>query len=135
MLSNGASRRLSRVKSKDTKPEVAVCDIVRKLGARCRVQDSNLPGKPDLVFRRRKKIIFVHGCFWHRHRDCSRTQTPASRTSYWIPKFARTVARDRQALRKLRRAGWSVLVVWECELARPDSVARKIAAFLSGQRI
>lgn len=122
---------MALVKSKNTGPELTVRKLVFSMGYRFRIHVVNLPGKPDLVFAGRKKAIFVHGCFWHRHEDCKKASTPASNTEYWLPKFVRTVERDRQSIEALRALGWTVLIVWECELGNMDDLADKLRAFLN----
>lgn len=124
------SQQMSLVRSKNTKPELAVRKLVFSMGYHYRIHDVGLPGKPDLVFRARKKVIFVHGCFWHRHKDCKKATTPSSRTEYWLPKFARTVERDQQHLELLHDLGWKTLVIWECELKDINALAAKLLAFL-----
>jgi DNA mismatch endonuclease (patch repair protein) len=126
----GRSRQMSLVKSKNTGPELAVRKVVFSMGYRYRIHGAGLPGKPDLVFVRRKKAVFVHGCFWHRHHGCKKATTPSSNTEYWLPKFDRTVERDRQALNALHERGWRALVVWECELKDMGALADKLRAFL-----
>lgn len=127
----GRSRQMSLVKSKNTGPELTVRKLVFSMGYRYRLHGTGLPGKPDLAFTRKKKAIFVHGCFWHRHADCKKTTTPASNTDYWLPKFARTIERDRQTLEALSDRGWTSLVVWECELKDMGALASKLRAFLN----
>jgi len=126
------SRVMRAVKSGDTTPELIVRRLVHALGYRFRLHRSDLPGKPDLVFPRRQKAIQVHGCFWHRHACQAGQSTPATRLDYWNAKFARNVERDRRNLRALRRMGWSVLVVWECQTraAKRDALERRIERFL-----
>src|SRR5688572_19845135 len=109
------SRIMRAVKSRDTTPEMIVRRLVHGLGYRYRLECRDLPGQPDLVLPRLGKAIFVHGCFWHRDACEAGQSTPASRLDYWNAKFARNVLRDGRNLRKLRRLGWSVLVVWECQ--------------------
>ncbi len=127
------SARMARIRAKDTKPEMFVRRLVHRNGYRYRVHVGELPGSPDLVFRSRRKVIFVHGCFWHRHGDhCAKTRSPKSRQEYWGPKFERNRVRDSEVIRRLVEAGWSVLIVWECEV-RPASQAElldKIRDFL-----
>jgi DNA mismatch endonuclease, patch repair protein len=127
------SRIMRAVKSGDTTPEMIVRRLVHGLGYRYRLRARDLPGQPDLVLPRLGKAIFVHGCFWHRHACGAGQSTPASRMEYWNAKFARNVLRDRSNLRKLRRLGWSVLVVWECQtrLARRDALVSRLDRFLS----
>ena len=126
------SRVMRAVRSGDTTPELVMRRIVHALGYRYRLHARDLPGRPDLVLPRLGKAIFVHGCFWHRHACDAGRSTPASRVEYWQAKFARNVERDRSNLRKLRRLGWSVLVVWECQTraARREVFQRRIARFL-----
>lgn len=124
------SRQMSLVRSKNTMPELVVRKIVFSMGYRYRLHGADLPGKPDLVFRTRKKTIFVNGCFWHRHEGCKKATTPSSRLEYWLPKFMRTVERDSKHLNTLREMGWKTLVVWECELKDADALAGRLKAFL-----
>lgn len=131
LSANGRSRQMSLVKSKNTGPELTVRKLVFSMGYRYRIHAAGLPGKPDLVFVRKKKTVFVHGCFWHRHKDCKKATTPASNTEYWLPKFAATVERDRQTLDSLHELGWKSLVVWECELKDIAALAKKLRAFLN----
>jgi DNA mismatch endonuclease, patch repair protein len=121
------------VKSADTTPERAVRAAVRALGyaRRYRLHGAHLPGKPDLVFTSLGKVVFVHGCFWHGH-DCRRgARRPKDNAAYWRAKVARNRARDADTLSALRAAGWSALVVWECETRDSDALARKLSTFLS----
>ncbi len=122
---------MSHVRSKDTAPEWAVRRLVHALGFRYRLHVKGLPGRPDLVLPRHRKAIFVHGCFWHGHGCRGGGHVPATRTRFWQEKFARNVARDQQALRQLWRAGWQVLVVWECETRDAEQLRALLVAFLS----
>lgn len=124
------SENMRQIKSKNTKPEMVLRFMLHRAGYRYRLHSSVLPGKPDLIFPSRKAVIFVHGCFWHQHRNCQDGHVPESRSNYWIPKLSRNVERDTQVLRELRTLGWRVLVVWECELKSPEKVMRKAAKFL-----
>jgi DNA mismatch endonuclease, patch repair protein len=117
------SEIMRRVRSKDTTPEMAVRSLLHRLGFRFRLHCKNLPGKPDIVLPKHKAVIFIHGCFWHRHPGCSRASTPATRKGYWLPKFGRTVERDKRNQDELHRAGWNVIVVWECELRDMDRLS------------
>jgi DNA mismatch endonuclease (patch repair protein) len=129
------SERMGRVRSKDTKPELVVRRLVHSLGFRYRLHNTKLPGKPDLVFPGRRKIIFVHGCFWHRHgRACPLTRLPKSRLEFWQPKLEENHKRDRKNYRSLRASGWDILVLWECQLQDLEFVTGKITEFLSGSR-
>lgn len=122
------SKCMRSVHSKDTQPEMLVRRLVHRMGYRYRLHRTDLPGRPDLVFGSRKKIIFVHGCFWHGH-ACDNRGVPKSRVSYWRSKFLRNIKRDNRALQQLGDLGWKCLVLWECEL-RDDKLARRIARFL-----
>jgi DNA mismatch endonuclease, patch repair protein len=125
------SRIMATVKSKDTAPELIVRRLVHSLGFRYRLHVRALPGTPDLVFPRMRKVINVSGCFWHMH-GCGRCRIPSSRRRYWVAKLRRNATRDRQVGRSLRKAGWEVLTVWECQTqpARRGPLQRRIAAFL-----
>ena len=121
---------MRRIRSKHTSPELTVRRLVHGMGYRYRLHVASLPGKPDLVFRSRKKIIEVRGCFWHQHAGCIDSHIPKSRVGYWEPKLTRNKGRDVVNLRKLRSQGWTVLVLWECELADLRSVAKRIRYLL-----
>lgn len=128
---NQRSRLMRRVREKDTGPEMVVRRIAHRMGYRYQLHRADLPGKPDLVFVRRAKIIFVHGCFWHGHR-CRRGQNrPASNIAYWSAKLDRNKARDRRNASQLRRQGWSILVLWECELGKSQRIEDRLARFLN----
>lgn len=125
------SERMSRVRSKDTKPEMSVRSLVHRMGFRFRLHDRNLPGNPDLVFPSRGKIIFVHGCFWHRHGTrCRYTRWPKSKLGFWKPKLEQNHQRDKVVRAGLRKLGWKVLVVWECQLKNSQALAERVRAFL-----
>ena len=123
------SDNMRQIRHKNTKPELIVRRIVTELGYRYRLHVKTLPGKPDLTFRRTKRVIFVHGCFWHQHSSCSEGRVPGSRIGYWGPKLIRNVERDRSHLAALSAAGWQTLIVWECELNDPE-LAERIKSFL-----
>jgi len=124
------SERMRRIRSRDTKPELLVRRLVHGMGYRYRLSNPSLPGKPDLVFKSRKKAIFVHGCFWHQH-GCGNYKMPRTRLGFWLPKLAANKRRDEKVQRELRDLGWDVLVIWECEI-REDlvGVQKKIVDFL-----
>lgn len=128
------SRRatMKAVKGKDTKPELAIRQLIHRLGFRFRLHDGGLPGKPDIVFPARRKVIFVHGCFWHQHR-CPAAARPSSRREYWDAKLDGNMARDRHNQRRLRNMGWSSLVVWECQLKRTSFLEKRLVNFLNKQ--
>ena len=125
------SKRMSLVKSKDTKPELAVRKLLFSLGFRYRLQAKGLPGKPDIVFRKKKKAIFVHGCFWHQH-NCGAYKMPKSRIDFWHDKLSKNHIRDKKNLRILRKDGWKVLVVWECQIKKRSlqEVEKRLIKFL-----
>ena len=125
------SRIMSTVRSKNTLPELLVRSITHKLGFRYSLHRKDLPGSPDLVFSSRRKVIFVHGCFWHQHAGCPRSKAPATRQDYWLPKLEANRARDRRNTRHLQRLGWGVLIVWECELKDLDRLRKRIEGFLA----
>lgn len=120
---------MGRVRSKDTKPEMLVRRLVHGLGYRYRLHRRDLPGTPDLVFPSRRKAVFVHGCFWHQH-DCPRGSRPSSNKAFWNAKLRRNVENDRRNLAALADAGWSVLVIWECETTPLDTLRARIKSFL-----
>ena len=122
---------MAAVHSKNTKPEMLVRRIVHALGFRYRLHAADLPGHPDLVFPKRCKVIFVHGCFWHRHAGCRYTTTPKTRVEFWQEKFDANVARDRRTVRALKKQGWSVLIVWQCQLKNPEKLVGKLNDFLA----
>jgi DNA mismatch endonuclease (patch repair protein) len=108
------SRIMSRIRGKNTEPELRVRRVVLRMGYRVRLHAANLPGRPDIVLQRHRIAIFVHGCFWHRHQGCSFATRPATRRAFWMAKFRRNMARDRRIAGQLRRSGWSVITIWEC---------------------
>lgn len=122
-------------KAKDTRPEMKVRRMVHAMGFRYRLHAKDLPGKPDLVFRSRRKVIFVHGCFWHQHPDpaCKIARMPKSRPEFWRPKLERNRERDEESVKTLENSGWQVLVVWECSLRDPESTYTVLHQFLTGE--
>ncbi len=128
------SKRMARVRGKDTKPELTVRRVVHRLGYRYRLHGKELPGKPDLVFRSRRKVIFVHGCFWHRHEGCPLARLPKSRQDFWVPKLEGNRLRDARLQEEIMADGWRVLVVWECELKDREALARRLEAYLGPRK-
>ncbi len=131
------SERMGRVRNKDTKPEMLVRRLVHSMGYRYRLHSGKLPGRPDMVFVGRRKVIFVHGCFWHRHAEvtgeaCPLTRTPKSRLDFWEAKFEGNKERDRRNLANLREDGWDPLVVWECQTKDVERLASRVGRFLNG---
>lgn len=117
------SEVMARVKGRDTKPEMRLRRALHAAGLRYRLQAKELPGRPDIVFRRAKLAIFVHGCFWHRHPGCEHARTPKSRLDFWEPKLAGNVERDARQAADLAAAGWSVMTLWECETRDDAAIA------------
>jgi DNA mismatch endonuclease (patch repair protein) len=124
------NRTMAAVRGKDTKPEMLVRCLAHSLGYRCRLHNRKLPGVPDLVFPGRRKIIFVHGCFWHRHPGCSLARLPKSRLEFWVPKSEGNHERDAKNVKLLRRDGWRVKVIWECETKQPERLRKGLERFL-----
>jgi DNA mismatch endonuclease, patch repair protein len=129
--SSRRSENMRRIRSKGMKPELIVRSMVHRMGYRYGLHSRDLPGKPDLVFRTRKKVIEIRGCFWHQHRGCSEAHSPKSRTDYWFPKLARNGQRDKANYKQLLALGWLVLIVWECEVADTERLSTKLRTFLS----
>lgn len=127
------SARMAKIKGSDTKPEIMVRRLVHRMGFRYRLHVRKLPGSPDLVFSRHRAVIFVHGCFWHRHPDptCKLARLPKSRIDFWGPKLDQNHQRDLKVQKQLSDDGWRVLIIWECELRDPDGVALKVKEFLA----
>jgi DNA mismatch endonuclease, patch repair protein len=121
---------MSRIRSVDTAPELAVRRIVHSLGYRFRLHRRDLPGTPDLTLTRHRKVIFVHGCFWHGHVRCRRGTLPATNQEFWRAKISANKLRDRKVLTTLRRLGWSVLVIWQCEMRDAVGLNRRLQSFL-----
>lgn len=121
---------MARIRKFDTRPEMAVRRLVHARGYRYRLHASNLPGSPDLVFPRLRKVIFVHGCFWHRHGCRDGRKLPRGNHGYWVPKLARNVERDASNREKLRSLGWDVLVIWECQIAQNHDLETLVLEFL-----
>lgn len=126
------SENMRRIRAKDTKPEWTVRRLAHGMGYRYRLHAKDIAGKPDLVFRRRRKVIFVHGCFWHQHgkAGCADGKMPRTRLEYWRPKLERNRERDENARKMLKKAGWRVLVIWECETLDETVLKRRLKAFL-----
>ncbi len=121
---------MSRVRSKNTKPEMVVRSLLHRLGYRFRLHAQDLPGKPDIVMRPRRKAIFVHGCFWHQHQGCGKSALPASRVSFWSEKLQSNVNRDQRNIQKLNELGWDVMVVWECQTRDISNLLCRLTKFI-----
>ena len=124
------SRMMAQVRSKGTRPEMAVRRLLHGMGYRYRLHRSDLPGRPDIVFPSRRKAIFVNGCFWHQHHGCSGSHIPATNHDYWLAKLQGNQARDMKNIAVLEADGWSVETIWECQLGDTDDLACQLASFL-----
>lgn len=124
------SRNMARIRSKDTQPELAVRSAAHRLGYRFRLHRRDLPGSPDLVFPRLRAVIFVHGCFWHKHARCADGRVPQTRRQYWVPKLNGNKRRDARNARRLRALGWRVGVIWACQAEDPARLARTLSTVL-----
>ena len=130
------SRTMRHVLGKNTKPELVVRSVLHRMGYRFSLGGKDLPGRPDIVLPKHQTVIFVHGCFWHRHPRCKMASTPSSNTEYWNSKFQRNVERDQEAATMLKKLGWKVLVIWECEIRKElDQVVTKLKASLGGKHV
>jgi len=127
IVDDETSARMGRVRQKGTKPELTVRRLIYALGQRYRVDNRDLPGSPDIANRTRGWAVFVHGCYWHRHRGCSKATTPTRNRAFWMDKFATNLARDQRAIRDLRDMGYETLVVWECQCERDATLRRRLA--------
>ena len=124
------SRIMAQVKSKGMKPEMKVRRLLHGLGYRYRLHRKDLPGRPDLVFPSRRKVVFVNGCFWHKHAGCPRVRIPATNRDYWVAKLERNHARDERNVALLEESGWAVTTVWECQLKDLQAIAERLIDFL-----
>ena len=118
---------MSRIKSRDTKPELIVRSLLHRLGYRFRLHRKDLPGSPDIVLPKYRTVIFVHGCYWHRHEGCRYAYNPKSRVDFWQEKFRKNVERDRKARQAVEKLGWQVHVIWECETKDAEKLAMRLA--------
>jgi|SRR6185437_2133326 len=130
------SANMRAIRSRDTAPEITIRRMLSKMGYRYRLYAKDVPGKPDIVFRGRKKAILVHGCFWHQHAmpECSDSRRPKTNSDYWEAKLTRNVERDAVNAELLKTLGWSALIIWECQLRDPDNVAKTIRSFLGSPK-
>lgn len=125
---------MGRVRGKDTKPELLVRRILHRNGYRFRLHAKVLPGKPDIVLAKHRTVVLVHGCFWHRHKGCSDATVPKSRTDFWIQKFTDNVKRDARNQAVLRKLGWTIIIVWECETAKLDRLSDRLRREIEDHR-
>ncbi len=127
------SWNMSRIRGSNTKPEKAVRSLLHHMGYRFRLHRRNLPGTPDLILPKYQTVIFVHGCFWHRHKNCQYAYTPKSRINFWDAKFKENMTRDRCVQRQLRKEGWRIITVWECQIKNSDRLAKRLGRLLHHQ--
>jgi len=125
------SWNMSRINSRNTKPEKAVRSLLHRMGYRFRLHKKDLPGKPDIVLPKHRTVVFVHGCFWHRHENCRYTTTPKSNRDFWLAKFKTNVERDKAKASLLEAAGWKVIVVWQCELSDLHTLKQKLESLIT----
>lgn len=123
---------MAAIRGKDTAPEMQVRRLLHRLGYRFRLHRRDLPGSPDIVLPRHRTVVFVHGCYWHRHTGCRYATTPRTRTAFWTEKFRRNVERDAAQQQQLRAAGWRVLIIWECELRDLEALTRRLGSIGNG---
>jgi DNA mismatch endonuclease, patch repair protein len=128
------SAHMRRIRKRDTKPELVVRRAIHALGFRFRLYRGDLPGTPDLTLPRHKKVICVHGCFWHQHEGCRLARQPKSRLDYWLPKLARNIERDRASQAALEASGWKCLTVWECQTRNAATLDSILRRFLLGEQ-
>jgi DNA mismatch endonuclease (patch repair protein) len=125
------SWNMSRIRGRDTQPELLVRSVLHRMGFRFRLHARDLPGRPDIVLPKWQRIIFVHGCFWHRHPGCAQAYEAKSRKRFWRQKFEGNATRDRRVCAKLRRMGWKVSIIWECQTKKEATLKRKVSAIVS----
>ena len=125
------SWNMSRIKSGNTKPEIVVRSLLHNMGYRFRLHRKDLPGKPDIALPMYNSVIFVHGCFWHRHKGCKNASNPKTKKTFWREKFKANVERDRKVQKELKSMGWSIQIIWECELSDPEEVKKSLKSQLN----
>jgi len=131
LTKNHRSWNMSRIRSHHTKPEVIVRSLLHRSGYRFKINDSKLPGCPDIILPKYKTVIFVHGCFWHRHKNCPKATTPSTNKEYWTKKFRNNVSRDNEVKTELEKLKWRIIIIWECEVTNdPLSVLNEIVCIL-----
>ena len=125
---------MSLVKGKNTKPELIVRSLIHRMGFRFRVNQNILPGNPDIVLKKHRKAVFIHGCFWHGHKRCRRSKRPTTHRHFWNKKLSKNIERDDKQQKELRKLGWRYLIVWECQIRNPDRLKHKLAIFLESTK-
>jgi DNA mismatch endonuclease (patch repair protein) len=124
------SKNMAAISSKTTEPELIVRRMLFRLGYRFRLHVANLPGKPDIVFKGKRKAVFVHGCFWHRHPGCKYSSSPKTNVGFWREKFAKNISRDIKVQANLSEMGWDILIIWQCELKNADLLSKRLIEFM-----
>ncbi len=127
------SRIMSHISGKNTKPEILVRSLLHRMGYRFRIHKKDLPGRPDICLPKHKKVIFVHGCFWHGHENCPRSKRPTTNVEFWNKKIDGNIERDKENIKKLRRLGWQTLTIWTCEIKNQEELKNKLISFIEGQ--
>ncbi len=121
---------MKKVKGKNTKPEILIRSMLHRMGYRFRLHRKDLPGNPDIVLPKYKKVIFVHGCFWHGHQGCKRASLPATNRQYWVNKIKKNKVRDAENMKKLKESGWTPLILWTCRLKNREKIKKELVDFL-----
>ena len=120
---------MARISGSNTKPEIVVRKILSGLGFRYRLNVRKLPGTPDIVLSKHTKVVFVHGCFWHGHKGCKRSKRPTTNVAFWNRKIDKNIDRDKKSVKELRQLGWQPLVIWECQIKKPESLEKRLIRF------
>ena len=126
---------MSRISGKNTKPEILVRSLLHRMGYRFRLHEKNMPGKPDIVLPKHKKVIFVHGCFWHGHENCPRSKRPSTNVEFWNKKINGNIERDKKNIKSLERLGWETLIIWTCEIKNEDALKHKLTSFMETSKL
>lgn len=124
---------MAKIKGKDTKPEKVVRSLLHQMGYRFRLHRNDLPGNPDIVLPKHKKVIFVHGCFWHGHKDCSRAKRPSTNKKFWNEKLSKNMKRDKKNQDALRDLGWKYKIIWQCQVKSAKKIQKVLMKFISGE--
>lgn len=124
---------MSHISGKNTKPEILVRSLLHRMGYRFRIHKKDLPGRPDICLPKHKKVIFVHGCFWHGHENCPRSKRPTTNVEFWNKKIDGNIERDKENIKKLKQLGWQTLTIWTCEIKNQEELKNKLISFIEGQ--
>lgn len=129
------SQIMSRISGKDTKPEIVVRSLLHRMGYRFRLHKQSMPGRPDIILPKHKKVIFVHGCFWHGHKDCPRSKRPSTNVEFWNKKIDGNIERDKKNIKSLENLGWETLILWTCEIKNQDVLKHKLISFMDTRKL